>query len=190
MTRTATLEDIDAISHIQQNLILDVNALSNPSYRAQIQKDGFLIKNHLLTETFDNDIIGRYIVSEHEGRVVGYLRVDNTPEMTDDDHAYWLIPSMKEAYHALPHACISRLAVRSDIRKHGVAKEMLQLAEKQARDKGVQYLFSFVVLAPVTNTVSLLFHENTGFERVAITLPRPLFGMEAYQSILYYKKLL
>jgi len=189
MTRPAKIEDAKEIINLQQALILDVHALSHHSYRVQIQQEGFLIKNHLLTETIDQALIQRYFVHEQDGHIVGYIRIDETAEMTDDSDAYWLEPSIKKQYYVLPHANISRLAVRPDVRKHGIAKAMLELAEKQAKKRGVKYLFSFVVLSPVTNTVSLLFHERSGFERAAITFPRPLFGMQGYQSILYYKEL-
>jgi GNAT superfamily N-acetyltransferase len=189
MVRLARPEDSEAIRLIQESLTLDVEKLGDSAYRTKVQESGFLIKNHLIKETFDNEVISRYVVSEHEGKLVGYLRVDDIQEMTEETSVYWLKPELEDRYFARPHACISRLAVVSEARKLGLGKKMLTQAEQLLKAKGVTDLFSFVVLAPVTNTVSLLFHEKNGFERAALTLPRPLFQMEAYQSILYHKAL-
>jgi ribosomal protein S18 acetylase RimI-like enzyme len=189
MVRPAREDDAEAIQRIQESLTLRTAELEDKAYRARVQAEGFLITNHLLQETFDKGLIERYIVSEYEGRLVGYLRIDDTPEMTEDTTVYWIKPELKGRYFSMPHACISRLAVIPEARKSGFAKEMLDQAVHSLQAKGVKDLFSFVVLSPVTNTVSLLFHEKSGFERAAITSPRPLFQMEGYQSILYVRAL-
>jgi plastocyanin/ribosomal protein S18 acetylase RimI-like enzyme len=189
MVRPARKDDAEAIQQLQKSLTLSTDKLGDKAYRAKIQAEGFLITNHLIQETFDAELLERYIVSEHEGKLVGYLRIDEAPEMTTDTNAYWLQPEWEKRYFSMPHACISRLAVMPEARKSGFAKDMLEQAIQKLQAKQVKNLFSFVVLSPVTNTVSLLFHEKSGFERVAITSPRPLFQMEGYQSILYAKAL-
>jgi len=46
-----------------------------------------------------------------------------------------------------------------------------------------------IVVSPVTNVASMMFHEKNGFERVALLEPTQSVGMAGFQNLLYGKQL-
>jgi ribosomal protein S18 acetylase RimI-like enzyme len=78
-------------------------------------------------------------------------------------------------------------------KQRGVATEMLRAVERQVQARGVDWVFSFVVVTPVTNFASMMFHEKNGFERAAILGPDEYvtengFRLDVFQSFLYGKR--
>ncbi len=189
MVRPARLNDFSQIKYIKDTLALDVAEISTKEYRFKVQKEGFLLKSPTTEESFQNDLHKIFLIGEQDDVCVGYIRVDEIPEISRDTGIFWLRPELEESYFTLPHACIGGLGILQEGRGIGLAKELLRQTEEKVKAKETSYIFSFVVLSPVTNTASILFHEKNGFERAATTFPRKLFEMEGYQSILYCKKI-
>lgn len=189
MTRQAISSDFADLKHIIDVSGMDVERLSDPAYRLDVQKKGFLIRSEYTHERHAGDMKKIYLVAEIEQKVVRFLRIDQEQEADASDEMFWYQPQLKEVYFSLPHADVGGLAVLPHVGRGGIATQMLHHAEQEVLKKGINYLFSFVVFSPVTNLPSLLFHEKYGFERVAVSLPHTLFGMQGYQSILYAKKL-
>jgi ribosomal protein S18 acetylase RimI-like enzyme len=189
MIRKAQTADFDSVTRIRQSLALDLHKLGDTDYKVQIQRSGFLLPLGLTIEEFLEDI-EKYIVYVHDEEVVGYLRVDEEQEIGPDNEVIWFRPDLKDLYFSKPHADIGGVGVLPEASQHGLATKMLHEVEKQVHERGVAYLFSFVVLSPVTNFPSMMFHEKNGFERIAVLVPKSSYGMEGYQSLLYGKKLL
>jgi len=188
MIRQAELADFDAIVHIRESVALDVDRLDDADYRVQIQRDGFLLPTGLSLERFQA-VLPSYSVAEREGQVAGYLRLQENQAMPPEADVFWLRPDLKDAYYSKPHAGIYGIGVLPEAKQHGVATEMLEVAERQVRARNVTWLFSEIVTSPVTNLASLIFHEKNGFERVALTEPTQAYGMEGFQDLLYGKQL-
>ncbi len=189
MIRNATRSDYFAIKHIKEVNGLIVEDLEDIDYKIRIQKSGFLLKGVYPKEQMEKDLQKIYKVYEHNKEVVAFIRVDETQEMKRESNAFWFKPELKEAFFALPHADIGGLAVLPHTTNSGIATKLLEFVIPEIARKSIPYVFSFVVLSPVTNVPSMLFHEKNGFERIAVNTVPKLFGMKMFQSILYGRKI-
>lgn len=189
MIRHATIADYDSIKKILNELALNVKKIGDRDYRYDVQRNGFLLHSELTVEQFKKDLKKIYFIPEYHNKVVGYLRIDEEQELSNSSKIYWFKPEVKNVYFSKPHANIGGMGVLAEAKSHGIGAEMLLGAEREVRAKGIVYLFSLVALSPVTNMPSMMFHEKHGFERIAVSEPHPLFGMNGYQSFLYGKKL-
>jgi ribosomal protein S18 acetylase RimI-like enzyme len=189
MIRQATIDDYQQITQIKESLFFDITKISDPSYRVESEKKGFLHSKDQSSDAFKKDIQKIFPVYEEAGIVKGYIRVDEEQEIKSEDEVFWFRPEFRDVYFSLPHANTGGVAVAPDINQRGIGTQLLVAAEREVRAKSISYLFASVTLSPITNIASLLFHEKNGFERLAlVTLPE-LFGMKNYQCFLYGKKL-
>ena len=189
MVRQATEHDYSAIKAIKEKLALEVSNLTDLAYKLHVQQQGFLLKSPYTEEDMKTDLQKVYVVYEHEGKVVGYLRIDEEQEMRKEADALWFRPELKDVFFAKPHADIGGIAVLPGDEQKGFASQMLAHVEKELQAKGISYVFSFIVLSPVVNFPSMMFHEKNGFERLALVPAPELFVMKNFQSFLYGKKL-
>lgn len=190
MIRQAVPRDFESLKHIKNMLGLEVDTLGDLAYRLKVQKNGFLLKRPAYREEeFQTDLQKIYLVCEDAGQVNGYVRIDETQEMEKGAEAWWFIPELMEPYFSLPHADIGGIAVLPEASHKGVATNLLTAAIAAIKQKRIPYLFSFVVLSPVTNMPSILFHEKNGFHRIALVNESEFFQLKKYQSFLYGKKL-
>lgn len=189
MIRQARITDFDAVVHIRESTALEIDRLGDADYRVEIQRSGFLLPTGLSIEDFEKNLQD-YIVAELEGRVAGYLRLTEEHDISPDTEAFWLRPDLKDVYYSSPHAYIYGIGVLSDVKGHGVAREMLQVAEQRVRARNIPWLFSVIVTSPVTNIASLLFHEKNGFERVALPGVTKEAGLDGFQNLVYAKSLI
>lgn len=188
MIRQAKLEDYLGIKAIKASLAYDLSRLTDSDYKSEIEKVGFLIPGKYTKKEHNDDLKKIFLVYEENGKVLGYIRIDETQEMKETDNAKWLLP-LEDLYFSLPHANIGGVAVLPNTEKHGIGTELLETAEQKLKEKGVQHLFSFVIMSPITNTPSKNFHEKNGFQKAAEARAEKMFGLRNFQSALYYKKL-
>lgn len=188
MIRRAQTADFEAITKTYENLALNVPRLTKDSdYRLQVQRSGFLLSGELGFNEFQQEVQG-YSVYEDAGKMVGYICIEEEPETTKEQWS-WFREDLKALYFSEQRANLGRIGVLPTAKQHGVATALFQDAERRLRAKKVPGLFSFVVLSPVTNFPSMMFHEKHGFERVAVMKPCFLYGMDGYQAFMYGKKL-
>lgn len=189
MIRNATRDDYSAIKHIKEVNGLIVENLEDIDYKIRVQKSGFLLRGAYPKEQMEKDLQKIYKVYEHNKEVIAFIRVEEVQEMSRESDTSWLKPELKESFFAMPHAHIGGLAVLSRQTNSGIATKLLNSVIPEIRKKKIPYIFSFVVLSPVTNIPSMLFHEKNGFERIALDAVPELFGMKNFQSILYGKRI-
>lgn|GEM_PF-6795238 len=189
MIRQAQAADFAAITTIYDSLALDVSRLVKDSdYRLQVQHSGFLLSGEVSFEKFKKEA-HQYTVWEDAGKVVGYVCIKEEPETTKQKYS-WLRDDLKTLYFSEQGANLGRIGILPAAKQRGLATALLQDAERRLQARKVPGLFSFVVLSPITNFPSMMFHERHGFERVAVMQPCFLFGMDGYQALMYGKKLL
>jgi len=192
MVRQIKLQDYEDILHIKESLLLDYSRINESEYRVKSEQAGFFVyKKPQTKEEFVKDLQKIHLVYEENGKVKGYLRIDESPEMKNDKDfdVLWYKPEMRDVYYTLPHAALAGIGLLPEIAKKGIAKELLTTAIAEVKKKDIPYVFAFVVLSPVTNIASLLFHERNGFERIACCTASELFDLKNFQSFLYGKKL-
>jgi GNAT superfamily N-acetyltransferase len=193
MIRHAQPSDFESIGDIRGGLRLDVSRLSEPSYRVQIQSEGFLFPYYPTSDDFEADLPNYYVAEEHE-QAVGFFRMREDQDIPDDTSVAWLRPELEDVYWSSPHAGLDGIGVLKGEHSRGIGSKMLQSAEQITRTRDVNWLFSFVVLTPVTNFASMMFHEKNGFDRVAVLGPSQYankngFKLDVFQSFLYGKQL-
>jgi N-acetylglutamate synthase-like GNAT family acetyltransferase len=190
MTRSAERSDFKAIRATWRDAAFDpLHTARTLDGWLDVKLSGFLVSDTPSRKEFKAHL-DRYIVSERAGRLGGLLRLDDSQEIQPETDVHWVSPhQFKDLYEARPHASIGVIAVAQHAARQGVATEMLHEAEVRARAMGASHLFSFVVLCPIANYSSALFHLENGFEMMAVTQPQTLFDVDDYQSTLYGKGL-
>lgn len=187
--RQAEISDYEAIAAIRDVLALDVSRLDDKGYVAAIEQTGFLVPVDIRPSDFEEHV-SDYIVGEVDGRVVGFLRVDDAQEMAPNEVPRWVNSTMEAKYREMPHANIGKVAVLPTVGKRGVASAMLAEAEQRSRDRGARHLFSFIVgCKPPTNYPSIGFHTKNGFQVAAPIEPQEAYGISNYLVTLYEKRL-
>lgn len=189
MIRQIRVEDYEKKEALRKKLELDLSRLNNIDYRVEIQRKGFLPAVSPSKEDLEKDINKIWLVNDENGEITASLRIDEEQELMSTTIVSWLKPELKDVYFSQPHASVGFIGVDPNAQERGVGTALLKAAIEKIKAKGIDYLFSFVVLSPLTNFPSMMWHEKNGFERVAVSSPHPLFGMENYQSFLYGRKL-
>lgn len=189
MIRSAEFSDYKGIVAIRNALALDVLKLDNPQYVAEVEQNGFLLPVGTPQSDFGRSMAD-YIISEIDGKVAGFLRLDDKQEMTPDEIPHWATPEMEATYWGTPHASIGKIAVAPTMAKRGIAGAMLAEAEQRVKTWGISHLFSFIVTCePPTNHPSIGFHVKNGFQAVASLEPQTAYGIRGYIATLYGKEL-
>jgi len=190
MIRSAEQSDFEAMRETWCGVAFDpLHTARTLDGWLDVKLSGFLVSDGPSRKEF-SACLDRYVVAERAGRLGGFLRLDDSQELQPETDVFWISPrQFKGLYEARPHASIGVLAVAQHAARQGVATEMLHEAEVRARAMGASHLFSFVVLCPIANYSSALFHLENGFERMAVTQPQKLFDIDDYQSTLYGKSL-
>jgi len=187
MIRHATDSDFEHITAIRKPYLLDTERVIESSYRFQMQESGFI--GSLTKVEFREDLHHLFLVDEDETGITGYLRVDQDREYKDNDKKIWFSDDAKESYMSGSHAEIGMIGTREDKKRQGIAGTLLEEATLLLRSKNIVYLFSILVVSPLTNVPSLMFHEKHNFERIAISIPHYHFDLHNYQSFHYRKSL-
>lgn len=190
MIRQAQTEDYEAIQKIKSALGIDRSKLDNRDYRVSLQKNGFVLFPNLEKSDFEQDLQKIFLVYEQESEIVGYIKIDTEQEMTKESKPIWFQEHMEPLYFSSPHAVIAPIAVSPTAKHKGVGTALVQEAIKRIKQRqDILYLFSFVVLFPIINTSSILFHEKCEFDRIAVTSYLDACELKPYQSVLYGKRL-
>jgi ribosomal protein S18 acetylase RimI-like enzyme len=190
MIRQAQIEDYEPIKKIKHSVGIDRSKLDNREYRVSLQKGGFLLFANLEKRDFEKDLRKIFLVYEQEGEIIGYVRIDTEPEVEKDGDPIWFQQDLEPVYLSYPHANIGGIAVSPATKQKGIGTALLQEAIKRIKQREmVSYLFSAVVFSPITNLPSILFHEKSGFDRVAFVNFQNLYNLENYQCVLYGKKM-
>lgn len=189
MVRDIDLNDFKNILSIKSRLALDLTKLVDNNYIIDCERTGFLIPSVYSKEEFIQDLLKTFLVYVQGGKIVGYLRIDEKPELRKTTEVEWFKPEIKDVYYSYPHAEIGAVAVLKEYAGNKIASQMLIEAEREVKSKGNTYLFSLVAISPIHNHPSMKFHEKNDFERIALSKPHTLFGIENYQSVLFAKEL-
>lgn len=187
MIRHATQSDFEKIEAIRAPYLLDVDRIEDPDYRWKMQKSGFI--GRMSAVEFAEDLHHLFLVDEDNSGITGYLRIDRDHEYQDNDKKIWLQEKHKKTYFEGHHAEIGMIGVRIDMKGKGMGRSLLEEAMNTLREKDIPFLFSIVVISPLTNFPSMMFHEKQQFQRVAVSRPHHHFEMDNYQSVLYRKPL-
>lgn len=177
--------DYESILHIKQVLALDVSRLGDSSYKLEIEQKGFLLPSPYLPDDFHKDLRKVFLVSEMEGKVVGFLRIDEIQDFRKDSPLEWLRPEFKETYFSTPHAVMGGIGVLPEYTHRGLATQLFNEGKKEVIARNIPDLFSLVTTSPVCNYPSLKFHEHAGFIKVAEREKGEVFGLHNYQSVLF-----
>src|SRR5581483_4070259 len=181
MIRQVRPDDFATVKTIKVSSELEPSKIDDVHYRLTVEKSGFLLPGYDETD-FINDLHKIHLVYEEDGNILGFIRIDEEQEMPADADTTWFRPDLKDIYFAKPHADIGGIGVRSHVSKKGIASELLRGAIDFVREKvNVDYLFSFVIVSPVTNIPSLLFHEKNGFERIATVRFDEMFALKNFE---------
>jgi GNAT superfamily N-acetyltransferase len=189
MIRPAEISDFNAISNIKRSLALEIDRVNDYKYKINIQRKGFLIPSDYTQEEHVVDINKIFLVYEEEGLVKGYIRIDEKQELDQNADVYWFKPEIKKIYFSPLHANIGGIAILADTRRKGIASKLIARSIEEVKKKNINYLFSFVTLSPFINIPSIILHEKSGFDRIAVSKPHKLFGMDGYQSFLFGKNI-
>jgi GNAT superfamily N-acetyltransferase len=189
MIRQAQKEDLENFMKFRTPLSIDVDKLQESKYKLEISRRGFLLPGYdendfleHLKEIFLLDI-------EENGEINGYIRIDHvTPELNKENSFFYNDKLMEEFFKENAYET-GAIGVREDMVGKGIGKNLLEQGIKILKEKGIKYLFAFVVISPITNYPSLMFHDKYGFERIAMLKPGIMFGMKNYQSVLFCKTL-
>lgn len=182
-----------AIWQLHEDLILDVQRLSDRQYVEQHEQTGFLLSSGQTQDDFCSELREATVlkVALHQEKVVGFLLAKYELYFPPDaPNIEWLDPGAKLRYQDKENSCcLHFIAVSPEYHHQGIAKKLFQAVEKELLQKGKKSLFSIVDTAPVKNTPSLAFHQSQGFTPVCHTHPMDLFGVHNLESILFEKKL-
>lgn len=99
------------------------------------------------------------LLAEVEGHVVGFA-------------ALRIVPCV---FYADPHGELTELFVEEDHRRLGVGRELLDLAEKIARERGVTELF---VLTDSSNHIAQAFYSSMGYQDGELAFSKELEQIE------------
>lgn len=193
MIREATLKDLVPLQSLHDKVQLDMSKLGTPEYDASVQKTGFLLgtdEAHDMSEEIKNAY--SFLVAEEDGEIKGYLVADHRTEQKfyDDEYKTWFNTELKDFYYSNSKGMtISTIVTDPEHAGLGIATKMLTELESKLKKENFEYLFSIVILAPVTNCPSIVWHTAKGFKRLAMGRPRRLFELDNFASVLLYKKL-
>ncbi len=190
--RQATSDDLRQLKDLHEKLQLDLNKLGETSYDTEVQKKGFMLGTdgvHDMAEELTKAY--KFFVAEDNGIILGFLIADHRKEQKfyDDEYKTWFDADLKDFYYNNDKGMtLATILVDPDSTKKGVATELLNKLEENLKQNNFEYLFSIVVVAPVTNTPSIIWHTKQGFKRLAMGRPRRLFELDNFVSVLLYKE--
>jgi len=193
MIRDAITKDLEELQQLHNKVQLDVSKLGDTSYDTEIQKKGFLLgtdEAHDIAEELDKAY--KFLVDIEDGKIIGYLIADHRLEQKfyDDEYKTWFDTSLKDFYYSNTKGMtIATVVVAPEMAGKGIATRLLSHLETVLKQDAYEYLFSIIVMAPVTNTPSIIWHTKSGFKRLATGRPRRLFELDNFASILMYKKI-
>ena len=188
MIRQATIDDFPAIQYIRSKVGLQRDLVHVLEYRERVEKQGFLLYPTISSEEYIEEVKKLFLVFVEGERVKGFITIDNKQAINNDSPVFWENLQMKELYFSRPHAYLSGIAVDPEYAKQGIATQLLKEALMRL-SKDVAYLFSIVVVSPLNNTPSIMFHEKNDFKRVASIQYSRRAELDNYQSIVYAKRL-
>jgi len=189
MIRKVTLKDLNSIFDIYSSYCIDRKRVEDTIYQYGIQESGFFLgldKKETIRDLIHSANL--FLVDEYNGEIRGYIVFSKEADFKDDNYKIWIDTASKNNYYNNPYAIsVYRIAICKEYKAKGVASELQKKSEQILEKEGIKIIFSTVTVAPLTNCPSLLFHHRNGFRRVAIGLPRTLFSLKNYSSILFKK---
>lgn len=183
------MTDFEAVVHIRDSTALEIDRLNDADYRVEIQRTGFLLPTGLTVDEYRADL-SSYLAFEKGGEAIGYLCLHDHIGMSSEEVNFWFRPDLNDAYNSGSYVYIYGIGVLPDTRRLGVASELLKAAENEARKRNASWLFSMIVISPVTNIASMMFHERNDFERAAVLNITEEVGLKGFQNLVYAKPLI
>lgn len=193
MVREANTGDMAELQQLHNTVQLDISKLGDTEYETEVQKKGFLLgtdEAHDMAEELDKAY--KFLKFVVDGKIVAYLIADHSVEQKyyDDEYKTWFDDDLKDFYYNNPKGMtIATIVVDPTLTGKGTATTLLERLEAILKIDKYEYLFSIVVVAPVTNCPSIVWHAKSGFKRLAMGKPRRLFELDNFASVLMYKKI-
>ena len=193
MIRDAITKDLEELQQLHNKVQLDISKLGDTEYETEVQKKGFLLgtdEAHDMIEELDKAY--KFLVYIEDGKIIGYLIADHRLEQKfyDDEYKTWFDDNLKDFYYSNDKGMtIATIVVAPESAGKGVATSLLNHLEATLKQDKYEYLFSIIVMSPVTNTPSVIWHTKSGFKRLAMGRPRRLFELDNFASVLMYKKI-
>lgn len=190
--RKALLTDVDRVWELKQNIILDVSRVNDLRYSSKIQSEGFIVSENSKEEVRDRiNSSTIFYVFEEEGQIKGFIDINKEIYFPEEvDNIFWLDKNLKtEYFHGAKSTALHLIITNDKARKKGVASELLQNAIGRLKSMNIKHIFSIITTGPVTNCPSIIWHTKMGFERVCLTSPIKLFGLDGYTSLLLCKNI-
>jgi len=192
MIRRALLSDLDNVYDLYSIQSTDISQINNSEYSAQVQTNGFIVPLES-KESIKDQIQNHFLfnVYESDGEITGFIDFNKEIYFPEEaDNIIWLDKKLKDVYfHDDSSIALHEIVVNKEHRGKGVGRKLLENAISELSSRKYQHIFSIVALSPLTNCPSIIFHTKNKFERVCVTMPINLFGLENYQSLLFYKKI-
>lgn len=188
MIRQATVDDYQSIQQIRSKIGLQREKLQEELYLQKVEKEGFLLYPTISLDEYKEEIQQLFLVFVEESIVKGFIHIDTAHAISSSSPVVWNNEEIKNIYFSNPHAYVSGIAVDPQFAHHGIATQLLQEAIKHLSQE-TKNLFSIVVVSPVHNTPSIVFHGKNGFKEVGRIAYAHRADLDNYKSIVYAKKL-
>jgi len=189
--RSAQPSDYSVIKKIHDTYLLDVSKIKHPFYLSDVQKQGFIVN------TGQNDLRDRisnsqiFDVIEKDNQIAGFIDINYELYFPPTaSNIIWFSQKLKSLYfNSSKTTVLHNIITSPNFKQQGIARKLVTNSFNKLKKLGIKNIFSIVTTAPVTNCPSIIFHTNLGFSRACVTMPKTLFGLSNYQSLLFYKKI-
>jgi hypothetical protein len=165
--------------------------MENHDYLAKIQEEGFLLRKDTLDD-FNQDFENIYFFDDESGNTLGYIRLVRytEPSFQSESINIWINNAYKNDYFATDnHFEIRGCVVNQEYASSNILDEIFNVICEDLKSKGFKNLFASYTFAPAINTPNMLFFDKKGFEKICISAPRTLYGVNNFQAILCVKEL-
>ncbi len=183
--RTPTKTDYRDFLAIYRQYYFNPILAKQKAYIRTMENKGFLVGKPLTFKDSQAAKFFKCILLDQ--KVVGFIRLDQLPhKMCSSTFTLKWQGSLKvwSAFCEQKGIEIGIIVVKEGYKRKGIARTLLDEAEKFAKKAKYENLFSWVVIHP-RNKPSLRFHQKNGFTEVALYKTKKAWGIQDYASVLF-----